>query len=214
MALASPSRRNASWNSQVRRPASWLSVVSRDSSPYGSSTGGRQDMISSASTVPTRSRSSVKSTQILRWESYDSTTTRSAGVSSGSPAAPSDRGATDCSLHPRRAPAGPLGERHYGARTSGATCSTSCDGCSGCCSTSCAAGFGSAPEAAGRPLEVRVELDAVGRVEVDALHLAAQPLALGERCHHLQAVAEDHPVLTSWRRVGRTRSSRRHPAGR
>ena len=45
-----------------------------------------------------------------------------------------------------------------------------------------------------RPLEVRVELDAVGRVEVDALHLAAQPLALGERRHHLQAVAEDHPV--------------------
>ena len=45
-----------------------------------------------------------------------------------------------------------------------------------------------------RPLEVRVELDAVGRIEVDALHLAAQPLALGERRHHLQAVAEDHPV--------------------
>ena len=45
-----------------------------------------------------------------------------------------------------------------------------------------------------RPLEVRIELNAVGRVEVDALHLAAQPLALGERAHHLQAVAEDHPV--------------------
>ena len=45
-----------------------------------------------------------------------------------------------------------------------------------------------------RPLEVRVELDAVGRVEVDALHLAAQPLAFGERRHHLEAVAEDHPV--------------------
>ena len=45
-----------------------------------------------------------------------------------------------------------------------------------------------------RPLEVRVELDAVGRVEVDALHLAAQPLALGQRRHHLEAVAENHPV--------------------
>ena len=44
------------------------------------------------------------------------------------------------------------------------------------------------------PLKVRVELDAVRRVEVDALHLAAQALALGERRHHLQAVAEDHPV--------------------
>ena len=29
------------------------------------------------------------------------------------------------------------------------------------------------------PLEVGVELDAVGRVEVDALHLAAQAFALG-----------------------------------
>ena len=46
----------------------------------------------------------------------------------------------------------------------------------------------------GGPLEVRVELDAVGRVEVDALHLAAKPFALRQRRHHLQAVAEDHPV--------------------
>ena len=49
--------------------------------------------------------------------------------------------------------------------------------------------------AAGRgPLEVRVELDAVGRVHVDALHLAAQALALGQRRHHLEAVAQDHAV--------------------
>ena len=49
--------------------------------------------------------------------------------------------------------------------------------------------------AAGRgPLEVGVELDTVGRVEVDALHLAAQPLALGQRRHHLKTVAKDHPV--------------------
>ena len=44
------------------------------------------------------------------------------------------------------------------------------------------------------PLEVGVELDAVGRVDVDALDLAAQPLALGERGHHLEAVAEDHAI--------------------
>ena len=48
--------------------------------------------------------------------------------------------------------------------------------------------------AGGGPLEVGVELDAVGWVEVDALHLAAQPFALGQRRHHLQAVAEDHAV--------------------
>ena len=46
----------------------------------------------------------------------------------------------------------------------------------------------------GRPLEVRVEADAVGRVDVDRLHLPAQALALGERGHHREAVAEDHPV--------------------
>ena len=45
-----------------------------------------------------------------------------------------------------------------------------------------------------RPLEVGVELDAVGRVDVDRLDLALEPLALGEARHHLQAVAQDHPV--------------------
>ena len=48
--------------------------------------------------------------------------------------------------------------------------------------------------AGGGPLEVGVEFDAVGRVDVDALHLAAQSLALGERGHDLEAVAEDHAV--------------------
>jgi hypothetical protein len=49
--------------------------------------------------------------------------------------------------------------------------------------------------AAGRaPLEARVELDAVGRVDVGALDLAAKPLALGEARHHLERVAQDHPV--------------------
>ena len=45
-----------------------------------------------------------------------------------------------------------------------------------------------------RPLEVAVELDPVRRVDVDALHLPAEPLALGEARHDLERVAEDHPV--------------------
>ena len=45
-----------------------------------------------------------------------------------------------------------------------------------------------------RDLPVGVELDAVGRVEIDALHLAVQALALGEARHHLKAVAQDHAV--------------------
>ncbi len=44
------------------------------------------------------------------------------------------------------------------------------------------------------PLEVGVELDAVRRVDVDALHFATQSFALGERGHHLQAVSEDHAI--------------------
>jgi hypothetical protein len=48
--------------------------------------------------------------------------------------------------------------------------------------------------AGGGPLEVAVELDPVRRIEVDALHLAAQPLALGQAGHDLQRVAEDHAV--------------------
>ena len=48
--------------------------------------------------------------------------------------------------------------------------------------------------AGGGPLEVAVELDAVGRVEVDALHAPAQALALGQAGHYLEGVAEDHAV--------------------
>ena len=48
--------------------------------------------------------------------------------------------------------------------------------------------------AGGAPLKIAVEFDAVGRVEVDALHLAAQGLALGQAGHDLQAVAQDHAV--------------------
>ena len=48
--------------------------------------------------------------------------------------------------------------------------------------------------AGGGPLEVAVEFDAVGRVEVDALDLAAQALALGQAGHDLEGVAEDHAV--------------------
>ena len=40
--------------------------------------------------------------------------------------------------------------------------------------------------AGGGPLEVTVELDAVGRVDVDALHLATQALALGQAGHDLK----------------------------
>ena len=48
--------------------------------------------------------------------------------------------------------------------------------------------------AGGGPLEVGVELDAVGRVEVDALHAASEPLALGQGGHDRKRVAEDHAV--------------------
>ena len=46
----------------------------------------------------------------------------------------------------------------------------------------------------GGPLEVGIELDAVGRIEIDALHFAAEAFLLGKRSHHLQGIAEDHPV--------------------
>jgi hypothetical protein len=68
--------------------------------------------------------------------------------------------------------------------------------------------------AGGGPLEVGVELDAVGRVEVDALHLAAQALALGQARHHLQAVAQDHavrPVLVVLVELGLSASSSGRP---
>ncbi|MCG8350545.1 MAG: hypothetical protein MI924_22485, partial [Chloroflexales bacterium] len=48
--------------------------------------------------------------------------------------------------------------------------------------------------AGGAPLEVAVELDAVGRVDVDALHFAAQALALGQASHHLERITQDHAV--------------------
>ena len=49
-----------------------------------------------------------------------------------------------------------------------------------------------------RDLPVRVEPDAVGRVEIVALHLALQALALGEARHRLQAVAEYHAFDPCW----------------
>src|SRR6266566_2124419 len=36
----------------------------------------------------------------------------------------------------------------------------------------------------GTPLKVAVEFDAIRRIKVDALHLAAQALALGQAGHH------------------------------
>ncbi len=47
-------------------------------------------------------------------------------------------------------------------------------------------------------LEVAAELHAVGRVDVDHLHLAAQSLVVQERVHHDERVAEDqavHPLV-------------------
>src|SRR5688572_29892941 len=43
-------------------------------------------------------------------------------------------------------------------------------------------------------LPVGSELDAVRRVQVDHLDLAAKPFTLGEAGHDLEAVAEDHSV--------------------
>ena len=44
------------------------------------------------------------------------------------------------------------------------------------------------------PLEVAVEFYAVWRVDVYALNFAAEALAFGEARHHMEAVAQDHPV--------------------
>ena len=65
--------------------------------------------------------------------------------------------------------------------------------------------------AGGGPLEVGVELDAVGRVDVDALHLAAQSLALGQAAITCRLVAEDHavrPVLVVLVELGLVRFAR------
>ena len=43
-------------------------------------------------------------------------------------------------------------------------------------------------------LPVAREANAVRRVQVDHLHLAAQPFLLRQAIHHQQAVAQDHPV--------------------
>ena len=45
-----------------------------------------------------------------------------------------------------------------------------------------------------RYLPIGIEFDAVRRININALHLPAQMLALGEARHHKQAVAEDHAV--------------------
>src|SRR5579872_3718587 len=48
--------------------------------------------------------------------------------------------------------------------------------------------------AGGGPLKIGIEFDAVRRIEVNALDFAAKTLALGQRCHYLQAIAEDHAI--------------------
>ena len=78
---ASPSKRSASSMAYVLRPTCWLSRESNESPRPGAIGTGFRNMISLASTVRTRSRSPVKSSQILRWESKDRTATRSFGVS-------------------------------------------------------------------------------------------------------------------------------------
>ena len=65
--------------------------------------------------------------------------------------------------------------------------------------------------ASGGPLEIAVELDAVGRVHIDALHLAAQAFALGQTGHDLQGVAQYHavgPVLVVLVKIGLVRIRR------
>ena len=46
----------------------------------------------------------------------------------------------------------------------------------------------------GRNLPIGVKFDPVGRIEINALDLAAQALAFGKAGHDLQAVAQDHAV--------------------
>lgn len=48
--------------------------------------------------------------------------------------------------------------------------------------------------AGGGPLKIGVEFDAIGRVKIDALHLAAQTFTFCQGSHDLQAVAQDHTV--------------------
>ena len=48
--------------------------------------------------------------------------------------------------------------------------------------------------AGGGPLEIAIELDAVGWVEIDALYLTPQALAFGEAGHDLEGIAQDHSV--------------------
>ena len=48
--------------------------------------------------------------------------------------------------------------------------------------------------ASGAPLKIAVELDAVRRIDVDALHLTAQSLPLGEASHDLQRITENYAI--------------------
>ncbi len=48
--------------------------------------------------------------------------------------------------------------------------------------------------ASGGPLEIAVELDAVGRIEIDALDAPAKPLPLGQTGHDLEGISQNHTV--------------------
>src|SRR5580700_11747612 len=62
-----------------------------------------------------------------------------------------------------------------------------------------------------RPLKVRVELDPVRRVDINALNLTSQPLPLRQGCHQLADCRRESSDWSSWRRADRTRSW--HPLG-
>jgi hypothetical protein len=48
--------------------------------------------------------------------------------------------------------------------------------------------------AGGGPLEIGIELDAVGWIKINALNLAFKAFPFGEACHNLEAVPQDHAV--------------------
>jgi len=45
-----------------------------------------------------------------------------------------------------------------------------------------------------RPLKVGIKFNAIRRIKINALNLAAQSFTLGQRSHHLKAVAQNHAV--------------------
>jgi hypothetical protein len=48
--------------------------------------------------------------------------------------------------------------------------------------------------AGGRPLKITIKLNPIRRIKINALHLPPQSLPLRQARHHLQRIAQDHPV--------------------